>query len=80
MSDEKLKPASFDEGQVEPFGPRVPWKWLLIVIAIVATLITALTMRKGQELEALRERILRVHAAQIEPAAERVLAFRSGLE
>ena len=80
MSEEELKPARFEEDQVEPFGPRIPYKWVLITVVAVATLITALTMRSAQEVEALRARILEVHAAQIEPVAQRVLAFRSGLE
>jgi hypothetical protein len=80
MSDPELQPASYEETSEGGFGPRIPWKWILIIGGLIAALIVVAQLGQAREISSLRARIVEVHETQIAPLSARALEFRERLE
>ena len=80
MSDPDLQPASYEETSEGGFGPKIPWKWILIIGGLIAAVIVVAQLGQAREISSLRARIVQVHETQIAPLSARALEFRERLE
>ncbi|MEC7519127.1 MAG: hypothetical protein VYE22_04640 [Myxococcota bacterium] len=86
MTDPKgrppLEPARPDvaEGEGRPsYAPRIPWKWIVIVLVGVGGTFASYYVRQDQRHEALRTQMLTLHEEELGEIAERYLGFRREL-
>ena len=77
-----LEPARPDapRGEGPSYGPRFPWKWVLLGVGGIGAIFASYFIRQGQRQEALREDMLALHADQLSEVAERYLTFRQRIE
>jgi hypothetical protein len=81
MSEERLRPAKVERGGgSSSYGPRLPWKWIVPILAVVILGGGGYWVRQRKKAEQLREGILTAYAEQIGPLAKRVRRFRDELE
>lgn len=80
MSEEDLKPATYEEPEERAFKPPSPWKWIVAVTVALAGIIGYYQWRERSKEQALRESIVQAYGAEVEPVAQRVRAFREKLE
>lgn len=62
------------------FGPRIPWKWILLGVAGIGLVFGSYFVRRDARKEALRDQMLELHEDQLTDVAERYLAFRQRIE
>ncbi|MBO6936189.1 MAG: hypothetical protein JJ863_14530 [Deltaproteobacteria bacterium] len=80
MSEEDLKPATYEEPEQRAFKPPSPWKWIVAVTVALAGIIGYYQWRERSKEQALRDEIVQTYGAEVEPVAQRVRAFRDKLE
>ena len=80
MSDKDLLPASYEDISSSSFGPKIPWKWILLIGGLIVMIITVVQFGQARDLSALRARIIEVHENQIAPLSNRAMEFRERLE
>ena len=80
MSKERIKPARPDVEGRRAFGPRLPWKWLIIGGSALTILLGGYWLREWRRTEELRAQILRAYEDGLTPSVERYQSFRQKLE
>ena len=80
MSDEELRPATYQEAEENAFKAPSPWKWILAVTVAAAAIIGYYQWRQRDKEIALRQAIAHTYASEVEPIAQQVRAFRAKLE
>jgi len=80
MSDEELKPATYEEPEQRAFKPPSPWKWIVAVTVALGLIVGYYQWRERTKEQGLRDEIVQKYGAEVEPVAQRVRAFRDKLE
>ncbi len=80
MSEDDLKPATYEEPEERAFKPPSPWKWIVAVTVALAVIIGYYQWRQRSKEQAMRDEIVQTYGAEVEPVAQRVRDFRAKLE
>ena len=65
-SEERLVPARVDDDRAgDAYRPRVPWKWLVIAVLGIGSLISIYVWKENQRTEELRSEVLSAYEERL---------------